>query len=286
MRLMSFAALIFGAAPAVAETEYLGSYAWPDKQHRFGGFSALEVTQDGTSFVTVSDRARMVDGRFSRDSDGLIDGVIQTAARPLRNGADGIMTGPGADSEGLAIDAEGRRWVSFEGRARVRLDSGAPDAPRNLPGAPDFAELQLNSALEALAVGPDGALYTIPERSGRIDRPFPVYRFRAGMGWDVPFSLPRRGAFLVTGADVGPDGLLYVLERDLAGIGFRSRVRRFALDGSNETVLLETGVGVHDNLEGLAVWRDAGGAIRLTMLSDDNFRFFQQTEFVEYRITD
>ena len=192
------------------------------------------------------------------------------------------MTAHLADSEGLAIGADGRRWISFEGKARVRSETG-PDGPEVLPRPEAFPHMQFNSALEALAVDEAGALYTIPERSGRIDKPFPVYRWKDGQ-WTIPFSLPRRDNFLVTGADFGPDGRLYLLERDFAGIGFRSRVRRFAPDGTGEEVLLETGVGVHDNLEGISVWRDDLGRIRLTMVSDDNFRFFQRTEFVEYAL--
>ena len=34
----------------------------------------------------------------------------------------------------------------------------------------------------------------------------------------------------------------------------------------------------------LAVWRDANGAIRLTMIADDNFFWVQRTEVVEYRV--
>ena len=40
--------------------------------------------------------------------------------------------------------------------------------------------------------------------------------------------------------------------------------------------------GVYDNLEGIAVWRDDAGGLHLTMISDDNFIFFQRTEIVEY----
>ena len=83
---------------------------------------------------------------------------------------------------------------------------------------------------------------------------------------------------------------MYVLERHFAGIGgFASRVRRFTLSGdriAREETLLETPLGAHDNLEGIAVWRGAGGRLRLTMISDDNFRFFQRTEFVEYAVED
>jgi len=166
----------------------------------------------------------------------------------------------------------------------VRVQAGLHGDPSLLPSHPDFAAMQANAALEAIAIGPDGALYALAERSGRAERPFPVYRFREGI-WDVPFTIPRRGAFLVSGADIGPDGRLFLLERDFAGIGFRSRVRSFDLTGGDERVELQSSVGQFDNLEGLAVWQDGQG-IRLTMISDDNQNWFQQTEIVEYRLAD
>jgi hypothetical protein len=49
-------------------------------------------------------------------------------------------------------------------------------------------------------------------------------------------------------------------------------------------MIFTSAVGQHDNLEGLSVWRDAKGTIRLTMIADDNFYFFQTTEIVEYGI--
>ncbi len=66
-----------------------------------------------------------------------------------------------------------------------------------------------------------------------------------------------------------------------------SRVRRITLaggPGAADEVLLQTEAGTHDNLEGLAVWQDAAGAIRLTMISDDNFLPTQRTEIVDYRV--
>jgi hypothetical protein len=48
-----------------------------------------------------------------------------------------------------------------------------------------------------------------------------------------------------------------------------------------ETVL-QTRLGDHGNLEGLAVWRDTDGLLRLTMVSDDNFLSFLPGEIVEY----
>jgi len=83
---------------------------------------------------------------------------------------------------------------------------------------------------------------------------------------------------------LAPDGQFYLLERDFTGLGFRTRIRQFDADFTNETVLLETGNARHDNLEGISAWRDDSGSIRLTLVSDDNFLFLQRTEIVEYRV--
>ena len=94
----------------------------------------------------------------------------------------------------------------------------------------------------------------------------------------------RCSAFLPVGADVGPDGRFYLLERDFTGVGFRTRIRSFAPDFTGERLLLEAANATHDNLEGISVWTDPEGDLRLTLISDDNFRFFQRTEIVEYRL--
>ena len=270
-----------GAAPSV---DYLGRFTWRGTGEDFGGFSGLELTADGTQFWAVSDGGTLWSGDLARNGD-TITGVKVTSQRRLRTSRGEPVKGRIADAEGLALSPDGGLFVSFEGLARV-AGYPDPDGPATrIPRPREFDGMQRNSSLEALAIGPDGTLYTMPERSGRADLPFPVYAFD-GTRWSVPFSLPRRGPFLPVGADIGPDGLFYLLERDFTGLGFRSRVRRFDMTGGSEETLLETGTGTHDNLEGISVWRDAGGAIRLTLVSDDNYKFFQTTEFVEYRVTD
>ena len=212
----------------------------------------------------------------------MIVGVAVTATAPLLDNEGGALGLSRGDSEGLALAPDGTLFISFEGFARVRMQAGLDGVPSLLPRAAEFDGLRSNGALESLALGPDGSLWTIPERSGRADRPFPVFHFADGV-WTIPWTMPRRGAYLPAGADIGPDGRLYVVERDFTGFGFRTRIRRFALDGSGEEVLLETATGVHDNLEGISVWQDAQG-LRMTLISDDNFRLFQQTQIVEYRL--
>lgn len=281
------AALLIGTAlPACGQENaltYLQTHVWDGgTDETFGGFSGIEVLPDGLGFIALSDRGRITEGRFIRDADGRITGIEAAPLRPLDNGSGGLLTPRRSDSEGLALAPDGELFISFEGATRVRTETGPEGVPFALPRPAAFRALNNNASLEALAVGPDGRIYTTPERSGRLDRPFPVYCYD-GADWSVAFDLPRTGPFLPVGADIGPDDLLYILERDFTGLGFRTRIRRVALDGSGLETLLET--GGHDNLEGISVWQ-ADDGLRLTMISDDNFNWLQRTEIVEYRLRD
>lgn len=275
-----------GSAQTPQGAEYLGSYTWSGEGDRFGGFSGMELTPDGYEFMVVTDKGSITKGRLLREA-GRITGVLSEPLTELGDTDGGALERYEIDAEGLALREDGRLFVSFEAIHRVWTYSDPRSEGAWLPRHPDFEGLINNSSLEALAIGPDGSLYTLPERSGRLTRPFPVFRYQGGK-WSKPFTIPRRGEFLPVGADFGPDGRFYLLERHMNGIfGFLARVRSFRIDGnriSDERLVLQTGTGTHDNLESIALWRDEAGAIRLTMLSDDNFRIFQRTEFVEYRL--
>lgn len=266
---------------------YLGTYRWGQDDPHFGGFSAIELQDGGMRFVALTDRGRVAEGQLIRDDAGRIIDVAPVQLVRLRDIAGVALSGRASDSEGLALAPDGGFFVSFEGNHRVRFYPDVQSSAERVAGHPDFAGMQLNSSLEALAIDGRGHLFTLPERSGALDRPFPVYRYD-GQQWDIPFSIPRSEAFLPVGADFGPDGWLYLLERALTGPGFRTRVRRFDVSGDTvnaEELLIQTRTRQHDNLEGISVWQDDQGRTRITMVSDDNFRFFQRTEIVEYVTT-
>ena len=275
-------ALALWALPACAEMEYLGTFEWDIDRDYFGGLSGLELSDDGTRFFVISDSGIYSQGEVLRQEGAIVgmrfDPFQFLPHPPIREDGE-----PSRDSEGLALTADGRVFVSYEGPAVVREEHLPDGIPTPLPRPDAFDTMQGNGSLEALAVDAEGVLYVIPERSGRAMRPFPVYRFDGD--WGVAFHIPRTGQFVPAGADIGPDGRLYLLERDFNGFGFSTRIRRFGLDGSGGEVVLETGTGTHDNLEGIAVWRDALG-LRITMVSDNNFRRLQRTELVEYRLTE
>lgn len=252
----------------------------------FGGFSAIEVAPDALTFVAVSDAGAFVRGRLTRDAAGMITAVQASGpTQRLRDETGAYLGDAGNDTEGLALLPDGTAFVSVEGPARILRYLRIDGPSRVLPIPGEFRAMQRNSSLESLGVARDGTLYTIPERSGRVDRPFPVFRFRDGK-WDKPFDLPRDGTLLPVALDIGPDGRLYVLEREFLGLaGFRARLRSFAIGTTgltDERRVLDTDTGQHGNLEGVSVWRNAAGHLVATMIADDNYKWFLATEIVEY----
>ncbi len=260
----------------------------------FGGFSGIEYQRsDPDAFLTVgelkiiTDKGNIYHAHLALTNSGIGVPVIDYARFAPLLGED---LKPVADQTGIAFDAEGLAisedalYVSFEGQHRI-LSYNPDGTVTRLPDLPPEARLQRNSGIEALATDDNGNVIAIPERSGQLDRPFPVFSFD-GSDWSILFRIPRDGPFLVTGADIFEDRL-YVLERAFTGLSFRSRIRSFAMDGTDERTLLETPAFTHDNLEGITVFRDEqDNSIRLLMISDDNFNPFQQTQIVEYRLPD
>lgn len=278
----------FAAAPPSPRATFVGSWQWQMDDPAFGGFSALEIADDGLGFVAVTDRGSVATGRLLRGADGAVRGVEAARLMPLRTTDGRPVEGEQADPEGLAVAPDGRLFVSFEADHRVwsYAEPGAPAQP--LPLHPDFPRLQTNSGLEALAIDDEGRLLTLPERSGAWERPFPVYRW-TGSAWEKPFTLPREGTYLPVGADFGPDGKLYLLERDFRGLfGFYARISRFDIGPAGpgpRELLFETRAPFQNNFEGIAAWTDADGRLRLTLISDDNFAAPLTTEFADYLVT-
>ncbi|WP_238365677.1 esterase-like activity of phytase family protein [Mesobacterium pallidum] len=275
----SLAALTLTSSAEVPwPASFLSRHTWSMEDDRFGGWSGLELSADGTRFTAISDRSYIITGTITRKGSKII-GVTAEGLRRLDPGRKDL------DSEGLAIAGDGTLYFSSENTRDVRRLDATGSTP--LPQHDVFKRLPGNGGLEALAIGPDGTLYALPERGLTRGAYNPVFRFQNG-AWGVPHLMLRSDGFVPVGADVGPDGALYVLERAFSGLGFSSRVRRVHMTGEawSDEVLLQTPTGRHDNLEGLAVWRDDAGRIRLTMISDDNYRFFQRTEVVDYALTE
>ncbi len=271
----------------------------PDR--RFGGFSALERPGDGSRLVALSDDATWLtatlayrEGRLTGLTDALLAPVLSATGRPLRDTR-------AYDTEGLTL-AGGTAYVSVERVHQVlafdfgRAGTAARARPLALPPAllPALRRLRSNRGLEALAHAVEGPLAGSLVALAEEDRDdaaiipgFILSGPRTGQ-----FKLARRDGYAATDAAFLPGGDLLVLER-LAVLPFRvgMRIRRIpaaairpgaSVDGE---VLIEADLGYEiDNMEGLSVHRAADGRTVLTLISDDNFAFYQRTLLLEFAL--
>ena len=272
-------------APGVV---HLQSFKWHLAAPWFGGFSGLEVSDDGTAFTAITDKAQLVSAQIRRKPDGQIDAVVAHSPTALRNSEGNPRSARFDDTEGLAIAPNGTIYVALESPpSAARYDTATAHA-YTLPRPRSFWHAYRNKSFEALALSPKGELVMLSELPSVPRNPMRVWTWD-GRTWQSKRTYPQTDGFMPVGADFGPDGRLYVLERKFARIGFRSRLRRFNWTDSaltQEEALIETSVATHDNLEGVSVWRDSRGQLRATMISDDNFLWIQRTEIVEYSLPD
>jgi hypothetical protein len=257
----------------------------------FGGLSGMEVLEDGR-FVAISDNGDWFEGRLVLDETGALVSVADLRTALMRD-EDGepFQSKAEGDSEGLAQLADGRFAVSFEQTQSIRIYDLNRDGPfgaaRPGPQLDGVARLPRNAGLEALAAASDGTLVVGAEGGGGAT---PLWRAPLDAAEPVAprMSYPLGAGYSLTGLDRLPDGGGFVaLERFYAPvIGARARIVRFpesALDARGESLpemeelaTIAPPMPV-DNFEAIAAARAPDGAVRIYILSDDNFSRRQRT---------
>lgn len=286
MRTSSLALILALAQPTSAEELVpIGHFDWDTEL--IVGLSGLEVSANGNSFVAIGDRGFWIAGALLRDGDTITGVEITQLKAILGNNGYPVAArrvGDWLDAEGLAIAPDGTAWVSFERWAHVsRYDEGLTGSGSWIEDHPTFYDHADNWQLEALALSPDGTLYTFSEKP--LAQGFPIYRLD-GAKWTIDGYLPEQDVFSIVGADFAENGDLYLLERKLVvGLWWQNRIRRVRLDGNADEVLWTGERGQYQNLEGIAVWEDSGG-LRITIVSDNNGDLEDPTQFVEFRLTE
>lgn len=278
--------------------EFRGGIELTSSHRDFGGLSAIRVAPDGQRFIAATDKGQWLRGRIVYDGE-LPVGVADAEMAPML-GADGkpLAQGGWYDTESLAEDG-GMLYVGIERVHRiVRFDYGkdgllARGRPISVPSA--LSSLPKNAGIEGMVFVPrdrplGGTLIAFSERG--LDADGNIRAFLIGGPSPGQFTVKRSDNFDITDAAVAPDGDLLVLERRFSWRrGLAIRIRRLPLaevkpaalvDGP---VLLDVDLGYHiDNFEGLSVHRSASGATVLTLISDDNFTFLQQTLLVQFTL--
>ena len=284
IRLAVILVWLCGGALAEPSLRADGALRWQLTAPWFGGWSGLEVRDQGTRMTVVSDRGHLLEAELLRTAQGRIGAVSVQRATRLGRSTGGRLRKKASDAEGLAIGRDGRAFVSFEHRHRIMEVDLATGRTSGRIALPFQNTLSDNAGIEALAIRDDGTLFALAEQPPQRGASYALYAY-ADRRWRVTARIPHRGPFVPVGADFDSKGRLWLLERTATPLGFRSRIRLFAFAPQpREYTLLTTIPARFDNLEGISVWDDARGRTRITMISDDNFLVLQRTQLVEYLV--
>lgn len=227
---------------------------------RFGGLSALVRAGDG--LLALSDSGTIFALPFP--GRGRVARV-----RDLPSGPGSAKKKSGRDSEALAADPDGRGWwVAFENRHELRLFDRRFERTLALVSLRGFG-WRRNRGVEGLVAGRDG-LVALPEQGNDL-----VTLGASPMLRAMP---PVDGH--VGDAAALPDGRWLILSRWVGPFGLTAKLVLADESGGNQRTLARLPLGRLGNPEGIAVTPLAGGAVRIWLVTDNDFRRRLPTELV------
>jgi len=287
---------------AFGSLTYLGGLELISPDRNVGGLSGLISLEDGARFLAVTDNGLWFSARIEQAPDGRPLGLSEARYADMRDQKGRpLRSGPGSDTEALAIDGDTVLVTAERVNAIYRfpwpLETGRERLIGKLEASSAIRTLRGNKGLESLAFAPPGSpiagtLVAIAERGKTGDDNLPG--FLIGKGKVERFTVARSGRYDATDAAFLPDGAMLLLERrfnlrDLVGM----RIRRFAADSLRPgaelagEVLMEADYGYQiDNMEGLGIHRDRRGRTILTLISDNNRSILQRTLLLRFVLDD
>lgn len=275
---------------------FRGGLEFSAPEGMFGGLSGLEVLDDGR-IIAVSDNADWFEARLVLDESETLIGLANARmaymrderAAPFRRKVDG-------DAEALAQLPDGRFAVAFEQTQSIRIYDLNRDGPfgaaRAGPRLAETRRLRANAGLEAMAAREDGSLLVGAE-GGRGATTLWLADVQASTPAEPYARYDLRDGFSLTSMDRLPGGGGYVaLERFFAPVvGARARITQFADASLEQGALIEpvrlaeiAAPMPGDNFEGIAAVRLPSGALRLYILSDNNFSARQRTLLLAFDV--
>jgi hypothetical protein len=278
--------------------EFRGGLTLTSKNGAFGGISAILVEPDGAHFLAVTDRGSWLRGRIVYEA-GKPAGIADAEMAPIL-GPDGkpLATRRWYDVESLT-ELDGKHYIGIERVEQiVRLDvrrDGLLARGEPIAVPPDFKTFTSNKSLECLAAAPKnsslaGSLIVVTEES--LDAAGNHRSFLIKGDHVDRFTVTRSDDFDVTDCTILPPGDLLLLERRYSPArGVAMRIRSVPLAAikpgalADGKTLIEADLGYQiDNMEGIAVHRNAAGETIITVVSDDNFSPLQRNLLLQFAV--
>jgi len=283
------------AVERVGALVYRGGLMLSSPDRRFGGFSGLLVSKDGSRLRAVSDEGSWLEARLVYDSRGFLAGLTDAQLGPLRDPqGQPLKEKLWQDAESLTALPDGSLVVGFERQHRLwrfRGERPFEAAAEAFTMPPTIARLPENGGLEAIAALPDGRFLAVSEEA--FDEQGHLRGFLLQAGRWSPVSYRVLDTPVPSDAAALASGDVLVLERSFSPVrGVLARVRRIEQRTLEPGALLDPAVLAEfkpplaiDNFEGLAVREDRGETL-VYLISDDNFNKLQRTLLFQFALQD
>lgn len=291
MKLFQTLITIFSLATHLAvasetwKVESFGSFEIDLNIPEMGGLSALAITRFGKNFITLSDRGKYFQGTIDRNSSGLISNLNVLKTGSLLNSSGKALTGRNTDSESMTATQKKGFYISFESNDRIMFHKSLNAPGEFLPKHSDFKLFGSNKGLEAIAANSKGEIYAIPEAPPEGDSKYPIYKL-VNNKWIISERFFQSDTFLVTDAVFLPDNSLLLLERDYNWEGFKMQLRVLTFDMdtiTGQNIIFSLNSGIY-NYEGISIWQDKYEDYYVTLISDNNFLPFVNSEVREFKL--
>ena len=262
---------------------FYGGLALTSSHPRFGGLSALRLSEDGTRITFVSDEGSWLTAHLVHDHLGHLAGLADAELGPLQDlEGQPLVEKEKADAESLERMPDGSMIVGFEHHHRLwryaaangRLDG----KPTVVPPPPGLAGAPANGGIEALVVREKGDLFALTEY-WIVDEM--VRGWTNGPERWQALGYRFEGAYRPSDMARLPSGDMVVLERaynperGIVGVRLRRVSRKDVKPGaripSKPIAFLGPPLSV-DNFEGIDAVRGKKGETFIYVVSDDNFR--------------
>jgi hypothetical protein len=275
----------------VGELIFLGAWELGSRNDDFGGISALTALKDGR-FVGISDAGTLIGFGLTND-----DRVDRPFISPLPDSRGPRATFEDRDSEGISHDPDsGQFWVSYEANHAIRRFSRSFARSTGIVRPREMQIWPSNKGAETLLRLSNGRFIAISE-SLEDDDTHRALLFSGDPvepGTDItPFHYRPPLGYRVTDGLQLPDGRLLILNRRVAlpnGFSAKVAIVDVSVVGKKEPVagkVIATLAAplLIDNMEGIAVTKDGPDSI-IWLISDDNFRIFQRTLLMKFRLSE
>ena len=283
--------VLFGTMPTLKadvkkwSLEQVGFLNIDRNEKDYGGFSGIVTQNGGSEALVVTDKSFFFVLELQRDEDDNLTGYSVVRKGQILSSKGERLNGRNTDSESIVVDENNNYYISFESNHRIMMHAEVEGKGVFVPKHPMFRKLSVNKGIEALAIDADNRLIAIPEKPPLGIPDIPIFRLQNNK-WEIIKYVKINDNFLVTDAEILPQGLLLILERKFSWTqGFKTRFRLISLDKFDNTepiTVFTSTANQFDNLEGVALWRDKKGEMRILTVSDDNFHPLQQSEIREF----